>query len=166
MYNPIVAIGPARVLGQQKLAREQCEYFRLEKLGKETGTETNAETEKQLLVLVSCKCAHSYQKESRTNGSYGSYGSQSIRFTVLHSIAYEINRICQWLVLTGSNTIDKDYGLPTVWWGHATVRACACPDFLISFQLSPCHSSSVWLTGRMSVIDVCVRTCAVLWLLA
>lgn len=32
-----------------------------------------------------------------------------LRFTVLHSIAYEINRICRCLVLTGNNTIDKDY---------------------------------------------------------
>lgn len=60
------------------------------------------------------ECAQSHQKESRTQSAtfpppLPPHSTSPVRFTVLHSIAYEINRICRCLVLTGSNTIDKDY---------------------------------------------------------
>lgn len=60
-----------------------------------------------------------------------------LRFTVLHSIAYEINRICQCLVLTGSNTIDKDY-----------------------IYLSHSHSPT---PSHCFTLRVCVRSCSAYW---
>lgn len=101
------------------LAREQCAIFDLARIGSSLSGQAVLFFALRFPFLVLGQrnvpaSALNRIKKSHVRSQLRSrlpppHSTTTVRFTVLHSIAYEINRICRCLVLTGSNTIDKDY---------------------------------------------------------
>lgn len=100
------------------LAREQCAIFDLARIGSSLSGQAvlvlrfpflfsslDSEMSRRVRSIASKRVTYALLPLPSSSLSC----CHSLRFTVLHSIAYEINRICRCLVLTGSNTIDKDY---------------------------------------------------------